>query len=166
MQPSPTPRPRLEPDPGRNGAEYFLQRFALRPHDGYDPVAAMKFALEHQNPPVAGVVSGGTNTPLPAQKASLIRISDPGVLLWCLKPAEEGIANGVIARVWNVADAPTNVAITFVPGLAGACRTTHVETDCGPAEMSDGAVRISLARQELQTFRLYPEQSESASEQV
>ena len=49
----------------QNGATNFLHRFALRPHGGYDPVAAMKFALEHQNPPVTGPVSGGGGAAYP-----------------------------------------------------------------------------------------------------
>ncbi|MBC8009092.1 MAG: glycoside hydrolase, partial [Burkholderiales bacterium] len=40
----------------QNGASYFLQRFALRAHGAYDQVAAMRFALEHQNPLVAAPV--------------------------------------------------------------------------------------------------------------
>ena len=104
----------------QNGAEYFLQRFALHPHGSYDPVMAMKFALEHQNPPVADAVTGDTDAPLAAREASLIRVSDPGVLLWSLKPAEEGIDHGVIARVWNVADSPAKANMIFLPGLADA----------------------------------------------
>jgi alpha-mannosidase len=36
--------------PAQNGNTHFLQRFALRPHGSYEQTAAMKFALEHQNP--------------------------------------------------------------------------------------------------------------------
>ena len=42
--------------PAQNGNTHFLQRFALRPHGDYDQAAAMKFALEHQNPFVTGAV--------------------------------------------------------------------------------------------------------------
>ena len=150
----------------QNGAEYFLQRFALNPHGSYDPVAAMKFALEHQNPPVVGPVTGDTDAPLSAQEASLIRVSDPGVLLWSLKPAEEGINHGVIARVWNVADSPVKANVLFVPGLADARRVTHIETDLEPAEVHDSGVRTSLARQEMQTFRFMPSVDDAQSKRA
>ena len=78
------------------GDSYFLQRFALQSHGPYDQPRAMRFALEHQNPLVGGMVSGGTA--YPASSYSYLSISDPNVLLWSLKPAEEGIGEGVIAR--------------------------------------------------------------------
>ena len=51
---------------GQNGATHFLQRFALRPHGAYDQTAAMKFALESQNPLVTAPIIGITNSPYPA----------------------------------------------------------------------------------------------------
>jgi alpha-mannosidase len=44
--------------PDQGGDRYFRQRFALQTHSAFDPVAAMRFALEHQNPLVAGMVAG------------------------------------------------------------------------------------------------------------
>ena len=65
----------------------------------------MKFSLEHQNPLVTGLVtgSGWIRTP-PA--FSLLETSDPKVLLWSLKPSEDGIGEGLIARFWNVPESP------------------------------------------------------------
>jgi len=141
----------------QNGATHFLQRFALRPHRGYDPGAAMRFALEHQNPPVTGRVSGGSTAPLPAASYTLLAVSDPNVLLWALKPAEEGIGHGVIARLWNVSDSPATATLAFTSGLASAQRTTHLETDLAPVKL-DGAAALpaGFARQQLQTYRLSP----------
>jgi alpha-mannosidase len=140
----------------QNGATSFLQRFALRPHTGYDPVAAMTFALEHQNPVIALPLRAGTSGPLPAIRHSLITLSDPRVLLWALKPAEEGIADGVIARLWNISDASANATLTFAPGLAAARRVTHVETNLAAAPIAGDELKVELARQQLQTFRLIP----------
>ena len=39
--------------PNQDGNSQFLQRFALRTHGPWDPAAAERFALEHQNPLVA-----------------------------------------------------------------------------------------------------------------
>ncbi len=141
----------------QNGSSHFLQRFALRPHRGYDPVAAMRFALEHQNPPVAGPVLGPRDAPLPEASYSLLTVSDPGVLLWAVKPAEEGIAQGLIARLWNVSDAPASATITLTPGLAAARRATHIETDLEPIALdAAAALPASFAGQQLQTYRLLP----------
>lgn len=139
----------------QNGAAYFLQRFALRPHGGYDASAAMKFALEHQNPLVTGALLGKDDGPFPADTFSLLTVSDPNVLLWAVKPAEEGIGRGVIARLWNVSDAPATAVVTFKPGLSAAHRTTHIETDLEPVALAGrDAMPASFTRQQILTYRL------------
>ncbi len=141
----------------QNGATYFLQRFALRPHRGYDAVAAMRFALEHQNPPATGTVAGPIEAALPADSFSLLTVSNPDVLLWALKPAEEGIGHGIIARLWNVSDAPAAATLAVASGLAAARRTTHLETDLEPVSLNaTAALPTTFSRQQLQTYRLTP----------
>ncbi len=141
----------------QNGATHFLQRFALRPHRGYDAGAAMRFALEHQNPLVTARADGPVAAPLPAASYSALTVSDPALLLWALKPADEGIARGVVARLWNVSDAPASATLALAGGVAAAQRTTHLETDLGAAPLAgDDAVRADFARQQMQTFRLVP----------
>ena len=140
----------------QNGATYFLHRFALRAHAGYDPVAAMKFSVEHQNPLVTGAVSGGAASPYPAKTFSLLQLSHPGVLLWSLKPAEEGIASGLMVRAWNLNPAASDVTLTpNVPGqsLTSARQTTHLETDLDPAPVKDSAFSARFAAQQMKTFR-------------
>jgi len=141
---------------GQNDETHFLQRFALRAHADYDQVAAMKFALEHQNPLVAAPILSKKNTcPYDEKSYSLLTISDPNVLLWSVKVAEEGIDHGVIARLWNLADKPATAQLAFTPGVATARRTTHIETDLEPVAIAnDGTVPTSYARQQLQTYRL------------
>jgi alpha-mannosidase len=138
----------------QNGATRFLQRFALRPHSAYDPVAAMKFALEHQNPLVTGAITGTANSPYPAERYSLLTLSAPSVLLWALKPHEDGIANGVVARIWNLSTKTSDCALTFTPPLGAAKLATHIETDQKPLNIDRGKVVTRLARSQLQTLRL------------
>ena len=140
----------------QNGSTYFLQRFALRPHGGYDQPAAMRFALEHQNPLVAAPLIGKDTGPFPATTYALLTVSDPAVLLWSVKPAEEGIDRGVIARLWNLADTPADATLSFAPGFASAQRTTHIETNLESISLRDGALPAHFARQQIQTFRLSP----------
>ena len=143
---------------GQNGATHFLQRFALRAHGAYDQVAAMKFALEHQNPlQTAPVISKSEIGPFPAESYSLLTVSNPAVLLWAVKPAEEGIAQGIIARLWNLSDEPTAATLTLTPGLASAWQTTHIETNLEPIALTTAlALPANFSRQQLQSFRLNP----------
>ena len=83
----------------QDGDRYFLQRFALRPHGKYDEPVAMRFALEHQNPPVARWLTGGGDWP--EETFSLLTLDRPAVLLWALKPADDD-PRQTIARLWNL----------------------------------------------------------------
>jgi alpha-mannosidase len=145
----------------QNDATYFLQRFALRAHGGYDQVGAMRFALEHQNPLLAAaVISDGPAGPYPETHYSLLQVDNPGVLLWAVKPPEDGIGHGIVTRWWNVANQPARAALRLAPGIASAYRTTHIETDLEPMAVApDGSVAVEFARQRLQTFRLVPADS-------
>lgn len=102
--------------PAQGGDTQFVNRFSFRRHGAYDPAAAMKFALEHQNPLVSAKLTGGAAGPLSPDTLAFVRLPSDDVLLWALKPAEEGIESGLIARVWNLADAPRTFALC-VPKL-------------------------------------------------
>ena len=139
---------------GQNGTDRFLQRFALLPHAAYDPVAAMRFAVEYQNRFVTGPVGGTPSSPYPAECYSLLTVDDPAVLLWTLKPHEDGIANGVVARVWNVSDTTVTSTLSLTPGLAAAVSATHIETDLKQLPVTGNRVAVALAPCQLQTLRL------------
>ncbi|MGH7945783.1 MAG: glycosyl hydrolase-related protein, partial [Opitutaceae bacterium] len=138
----------------QGGDSYFLQRFALQPHSRFNPVDAMKVALEHQNPLVTGFVRGGGKPVYPETSFSLVTVSDPNVVLWALKPAEEGIDKGIVARVWNLASEPREFSLSVAGGLSAVRAVTHIETDIGPATVSGGALAASLAGSQMKTFRL------------
>jgi alpha-mannosidase len=139
--------------PNQGGASQFMQRFALNTHDNFNQVAAMKFSLEHQNPFVTGNVTGGSA--YPDNSFSLVSINNPNVLLWALKPAEDGISNGIIARVWNVANAQTNYSIALPNyNITTAKRTTHIETEIANATVNNSALNASINSSQIQTHRL------------
>lgn len=140
----------------QGGDSYFLQRFALRPHDRFDAVDAMKLALEHQNPLVTGFVRGGGKRSYPETSFSLVTISDPNVVLWALKPAEEGIGKGIIARVWNLSSSPRRFSLSLESGVSSAHRATHIETDIEAGTVTGGALSTSAAPSQMLTFRLLP----------
>ena len=114
----------------------------------------MRFALEHQNQLVGGMVSGGSA--YPATTYSYVSISDPNVLLWSLKPAEEGIGEGVIARLWNLTASPKSFSLSLNEPIARAKSVTHIETDRGDATVSAGALNATAAQNQLLSYRLFP----------
>ena len=108
----------------QGGYDHFLQRFALTTHNGFNQTNAMKFSLEHQNPLVARKVTGGDF--FHETQYSLLRISHPDVLLWALKPAEEGIERGITCRIWNMKKSPV---VTNIEGKVEPVQElTHIET--------------------------------------
>jgi alpha-mannosidase len=86
---------------------------------------------------------------LPEKSFSLLKISNANVLLFALKPAEEGITNGLIARVWNLSTDPQRFAFTAT-GIASAKQATHIETDFADVPVVGKAASPS----QLLTFRL------------
>jgi alpha-mannosidase len=136
------------------GQKDFLYQFALTSHTGaFDATSAMKFALEHQNPLVAAMITGqttATDTPV----FSLLTADDPKVLLWSVKPAEDGPEKGLIARFWNVNDKPTSPTLTLARPVRQAWRTSHIETNEQALRPISGKLKITLQPQQLRTYRL------------
>jgi len=142
--------------PNQNGDSDFTQRFALWPHDAFSQSASMRMALEHQNPFVTGSISdvGDQTRAYPATSFSFLKISDPDVMLWSLKPAEDGIDRGIVVRVWNQSDLPTTYAITLASPITTAERLTHIETSIEPAQVFGGRLNAAINQQQMQTHLL------------
>ncbi len=140
--------------PAQNGQHHFLQRFALRPHSGYDQAAAMKFALEHQNPFITGaVIRNGNSAPLPETTHSMLTIHDPAVLLWAFKVHDDGIQHGLVARVWNQSDQPTSLKLDATFPFRAARRLTHLETPLEELPVKQGLLQTELGAQRMETFQ-------------
>jgi alpha-mannosidase len=138
----------------QNGETRFGYRFALTTHQAaFEPVTAMKFALEHQNPLVTGLVTG-SQASYPEQKFSFLTVSDPGVLLWSLKPSEDGIGQGLIARFWNLPGKAANPTITTVRRIGRAWQTSHIETNERPLKPMGNQLRATFAPTQINTYRL------------
>ncbi|NWG74992.1 MAG: hypothetical protein HXY24_10360, partial [Rubrivivax sp.] len=139
--------------PDQGGDSHFLQRFALTSHDAFNPVDAMKFAMEHQNPLVAGEVTGGSV--YPEASYSFLNIDNPNVLLWALKPHEDGIDKGIVVRLWNLSDNPAAFNLTLAPGpIISALRLTHIETPIEAANISGGALSETLVGHQMRTYSI------------
>ena len=140
----------------QGGDSLFTQRFALQTHGTFGQTAAMKFALEHQNPLIAAFVDGFgiQNRQYPATNYSFVDISDPNVLLWALKPAEDGISRGIVARVWNQSNSPVNYTLGLAMPIVSAEKVTHIETTIGPAAVVGGRLSATVNQQQIQTHLL------------
>jgi len=138
----------------QNGVKDFRYAFALTTHQtAFDPVAAMKFSLEHQNPLVTGAISG-TRDEYPAAAHSFLTVSDPAVLLWSLKPSEDGIGHGLIGRFWNLKATPTTTTLRLAQPIRRAWQTTHLETDEATLRPVEGRLPLTFTANQLNTYRL------------
>lgn len=143
--------------PNQNGETSFHYHFALTSHQaGFDAVGSMKFALEHQNPLITGEVSGGKSASKQNQ-FSMLSVSDPKVLLWSVKPSEEGIENGIITRFWNMGSSKSNPEIKLSQNIGSAWQTTHIETNEKQLTPVNGTLSVSFNPYQINTFRLLPE---------
>lgn len=141
--------------PNQNGETSFQYHFALTSHQtGFDATGSMKFSLEHQNPLVTGKVSGGKSATNQNQ-FSLLSVSDPNVLLWSVKPSEEGIDNGIILRAWNLNKIDADCTISSELKIKKAKHTTHIETDVGEIILNSGQLNINIGHDRIETFRLF-----------
>jgi len=139
--------------PNQGGDNHFLQRFALETHDAFNPAAAMRFALEHQNPLVTGDVGGGTK--YPANSYSLLEIENGNIFLWSLKPAEDAADNAIVARVWNLSSQPANFTLGFSDyTILDAKRLTHIETPLENAPYESLGLTSSIKARQWLTFSL------------
>ncbi|MBD0258329.1 MAG: glycoside hydrolase, partial [Cytophagales bacterium] len=139
----------------QNGATAFRYQFALTTHQtAFDAVAAMRFSLEHQNPLVTGAVTG-TADRYPPVAHSLLAVSDQNVLLWSLKPSEEGIARGLVARFWNLQPAARTPSVKLIWPVRQAWQTTHLETDERTLRSDNGMLQPQFAPWQLNTYRLH-----------
>ena len=139
--------------PNQGGDTVFRQRFALTTHAALDAPTAMRFALERQNPLVTSVVTGGTA--YPDRTFSLLNISTPNVAAWAIKPAEEGIAQGVIVRLWNMGRIPvTGTAVQFLQPVTTAKQTTHIETNLQDVPVTANRFTTSFNAQQMKTYRV------------
>lgn len=123
-------------------------------HTTFSKASEMKFALEHQNPFVTGAITGTADT-YPGTHYSYLKITDPNVLLWSIKPAEEGYVNrGIIIRAWNLGNDASTGSISLNNKITEAHETSHVETDIRASSFSNSNLNTNIAAQGMSTYRI------------
>ncbi len=139
--------------PNQGNDDHFLQRFALESHDGFNPAASMRFALEHQNPFVTGEVSGGTAYPHDA--FSFLEVDNKDVIVWGIKPSEDPSSAGVIVRLWNLSPVSSSFSLRLQNNtIQDVKRTTHIEIPLEPAVHDDVSFSGTAASQQWLTYAL------------
>lgn len=136
------------------GQTKFHYHFALFPHQaGFNATNSMKLSLAHQNPLATGIITGGVKADKNTS-FSMLSINNPAILLWSLKPSEEGIKNGVISRFWNIENAPVKAEISFFNPIKFAWKTSHIETNESKLKLTKGRLNTSFNTQQINTYRL------------
>jgi alpha-mannosidase len=139
--------------PDQGGDSRFLQRFALRSHAESSTAAAMRFALEHQNPLVTATIVGGNL--YPAASYSLLGIDNPDVVAWSVKPSEDTAAARLIVRLWNMGEAPSTATIELNDQtILDAQSVSHIETPQAALPVSVDRLSLSLETQQWKTVSL------------
>jgi alpha-mannosidase len=136
----------------QNGQKTFCYQFALTTHKAFDATAAMKFSLEHQNPLTTGWIEGENGTS--PNSFSLLTINDPKVLLWSVKPSEEGIENGLITRFWNMNAEAAGPTIQFSKPIQKAWQTSHIETNERLLLPVNNTLKVDFSKHQMNTYRL------------
>jgi alpha-mannosidase len=138
------------PDQGDNE---FNQRFAITTHTAYSAANDMKKALEHQNFMVCATMSNPATFLLPYEY-SFVNNSDPGSLIWTVKPTEEGVDRGTVTRVWNLSNTDVAPTLAYSLYINEAKRITHVETDMNANAYDGRNLFTSLGHNEMKSFRV------------
>lgn len=138
--------------PSQGGDSYFLQRFALKTHEKFSKAESMRFALEHQNPIVCGKITGGSQ--YPGTQFSLVNISDSNVLLWALKPHQDGISNnGIVMRLWNMGENNSDFTVSIPNGkVISAKELTHIETPVKNLQVKEGCLTASTTSFQMKSY--------------
>ena len=137
----------------QNGNKNFLYHFAITSNKGdFNATSSMKFSLEHQNPLVAGLITGEENS-MNSNAFSLLNTNNSDVLLWSVKPSEEGIENGIITRFWNFSDKSVTPKIQFNTKLKSAFKTSHIETNEKEIGVLNNEIQLGLKPFQMATFR-------------
>jgi alpha-mannosidase len=148
----------LIPTPGAQEQGRHVFHYALIPHSGGWETAflqAHRFAV----PPRAVFVAAGKGQlppppeagPPPAEAGSLLTVRPESFVLSALKEAEDG--QGLIVRLYNIAAQTVAGEVRLEEAWQGVERVNLNEETLGPAEVSDGWVRLSLKPNEIATLR-------------
>jgi hypothetical protein len=143
-----------EANRNQGGATRFCFRYSLRGHGpGFDPVAAVRFGWDDNNPLEAIVLPAGQAGDLPAAAHSFLTVEPGHAILTCLKVAEE---QGLIVRLWECAGEgeAANLSATGLGMVRQARQTDLLERDRQALPVTEGQVSAPMRPRGLTSVRL------------
>jgi alpha-mannosidase len=143
----------------QGGDSHFTQRFAIQTHQSYSAANAMRFSFEHQNSLICGRCQVAKTDATDAfskmkNELSLLQVSNPNVLVWAFKVAEDGADQGFIVRLWNGSSQPAAGDLNWTLPIEKAFETTHIETDIREVPHVGKGMKFQLPSQGWKTFRV------------
>jgi alpha-mannosidase len=136
------------------GVRRFVYRYSIRGHaGGFDPVAALRFGWEDNNPLEVTPLPAGQAGALPAGAHSFLTVSPEHVIAVGFKPAEE---EGLIVRLWECAgvDAQAQITINGLSELEEAFATDLMERNDVPLVVDGNATIAPVKARGIATVRL------------
>ena len=124
---------------------------ALQTRDTYDAGSAMRFALEHQNPLIAGEITGGEA--YPETEYALLSADAPDAIVWALKPSDDEPVQATLVRLWNLSNSTTDARLQFSTGAVRRVQeASHIETPIRELAVEDGALKARLVPHQIKTY--------------
>ncbi|MFA6716338.1 MAG: glycoside hydrolase family 38 C-terminal domain-containing protein, partial [Victivallaceae bacterium] len=145
--------PDLNPDYGEHSFSY-----CLCPHDGdWRDADIVKKGYEFNIPLLAvipaGLAESGAN--LPSEKSFVKSAGTDGVIISCLKKAEDG--NGLIMHAYESKGKSAAPEINFGINIAAVRETNLIEDETGSGEFTGSKLRDKFGEWEIKSYRLIPE---------
>jgi hypothetical protein len=125
-------------------------RYVLSSQGGYDADHAAREAQQVIHPPLVHPAMRCTAP----RDGRFLQVEGPGVVLLCVKPADD--QRGMLLRLLNLRSEPAPAAVTFLGRrITSACLSSTVEDDRQPLAVEDSAVRLSLPSRRVTTVRAW-----------
>ena len=135
----------------------FTFKYALRGDTAtFSGATAMRFALQAQNPLRALALpqsQSGTRYNSSTYSASLVRLSDPDLIVTALKPVEEEY-RGLMLRLWNPTTSSKSASITWDTAAipADMSEMTGIETNIRHLPFRNGSTEVVVPAKGFRTY--------------
>ncbi|MBI4879864.1 MAG: fibronectin type III domain-containing protein [Planctomycetes bacterium] len=142
----------------------FRFRFVVQGYLGpFDGPANARHALTGLRRPRALPLPADQAGDLPGDFLSFLEVSPGSALLTAFKVAEEGPANGYVARLWDAGLSGASAMLAAGRFAVGqSCATDLLERDLAPLAPVDGVVSAAVPARGFTTLRLVPGSTNAA----
>ena len=78
------------------------------------------------------------------------------MLLWAVKPHDDGIEHGMVARMWNQASEVARTHLTTAASLSSALRVSRIETPVEALAVANGVIETTIRPCRMEAYSLTP----------